>query len=375
MKVLYLSNKEVPYRTAFFNQLARHVDLTVTYDTRHSGNRDSEWATSEKRAPGLKVVYLPHSKMTRLGSLHRLLKPYMGGGIVVVGCVNTFTGVSAIAICRMLGIPYLINLDGEIFLGSGAKSALKKAILSGATGYLTAGHAAARSIAGIVGDAPVFPYSFSSLSASEIKQNKSRRNKTGLPDLNSPVLVVGQYEEYKGLDIALEAARADRSISYIFVGMGSRTAQFVSRFNITESDSNITVIPFLQKKELTDMYLRSSMLLLPSRQECWGLVVNEAASLGTPIVSTRGSGSAVEFLETDYPQFLVAPGNSPALLEAVRNVRCMSKGDLRRYSDFLTKRGSQFSIDQSVAEHIAAFESLAGTKNHDFKPNSTICRL
>lgn len=363
-KVLYLTNKEVPYRVAFFNLLSHDADLEVVYDSRDSGDRNKEWAKSIPATDGLKVSYLPGNKLVRLGTLYRRLKSF-ADGIIIVGCVNTFTGISAIAICRMLNLRYLINLDGEIFFGKGIKAALKKAVLTGASGYLTAGKSVGRSIECIAETAPIFPYSFSSVSAAEVTRNIGLRNEAGLPDLKAPVLVVGQYAEYKGLDIALAAARADRSIPYIFIGTGGKTGQFISDFGISTEgdDNNISVIPFLQKKELTDMYLRCSMLLLPSRQECWGLVVNEAASLGTPIVSTRGSGSAVEFLADDYPSLLAEPGNPRSLLEAIRRVRNMTRDELRQYSGFLMKRASEFTIDKSVTEHLSSFNILTNTKS------------
>lgn len=362
MKVLYLSNKEVPYRVAFFNQLSNYVDLEVLYDSRDSGNRNNEWAKSIPATDSLTVSFLPSNKLARLNSLYRRLKSFTDG-IVIVGCVNTFTGLSAIAICRMLNLRYLINLDGEIFFGTGIKATLKKAALTGASGYLTAGKSAARSIKCIADNTPIFPYSFSSISAEELTHNINLRKKAGLPDLKAPVLVVGQYEEYKGLDIALEAARADRSIPYIFIGTGGKTEQFISDFGISTEgkDNNITVIPFMQKKELTEIYLRCSMLLLPSRKECWGLVVNEAASLGTPIVSTRGSGSAVDFLADDYPSLLATPGDPESLLEAIRKVRNMTQDELQRYSGFLIKRASEFTIDKSVTEHLSTFNILTNS--------------
>ncbi|MDE6304171.1 MAG: hypothetical protein K2M01_05030, partial [Paramuribaculum sp.] len=63
MKVLYLTNKEVPYRVAFFNLLSHDTDLEVVYDTRDSGNRNKEWAKSIPATDGLKVSFLPGNKL------------------------------------------------------------------------------------------------------------------------------------------------------------------------------------------------------------------------------------------------------------------------------------------------------------------------
>ena len=48
-KVLYLTNIEVPYRVRFFNELAKHCDLTVLYERERSANRNQAWAGSVLR--------------------------------------------------------------------------------------------------------------------------------------------------------------------------------------------------------------------------------------------------------------------------------------------------------------------------------------
>ena len=48
-EILYLTNIEVPYRVRFFNELARHCDLTVLYERECSANRDAAWASGNLR--------------------------------------------------------------------------------------------------------------------------------------------------------------------------------------------------------------------------------------------------------------------------------------------------------------------------------------
>lgn len=98
--------------------------------------------------------------------------------------------------------------------------------------------------------------------------------------------------------------------------MDFRTEQFIA--DMEGLPDNVEVVPFLQKSELETEYGRCRMMVLPSRQECWGLVINEAASFGCPIVSTWGSGAAIEIVSDNYPQFLAEPGNVESLCAAIR---------------------------------------------------------
>ena len=192
------------------------------------------------------------------------------------------------------------------------------------------------------------PYFFSSLNDVEIAGNARSKEKR-----EDYVLVVGQYFDYKGMDVAFRVAYMDNSIRYKFVGMGKRTELFLHEMgNMPE---NVEVIPFLQKTELEEEYRRCSLLLLPTRQECWGLVVNEAASFGTPIVSTCGSGAALEFIGDRYPQFLAKPGDASSLLECVR--KCL-KANNGEYSKYLKEVSKKYSIERSVDAHLKAFELI-----------------
>ena len=167
------------------------------------------------------------------------------------------------------------------------------------------------------------------------------------------VLVIGQYFDYKGMDVACQAACMDKSIRYKFVGMGKRTDLFFQEMG--NMPNNIEVIPFLQKKELEEEYKKCAMLVLPTRQECWGLVVNEAASFGTPIVSTWGSGAAVEFIGDTYPQYLAQPGDAESLLSCIH--RCQ-EDDCADYSDYLKNISKKYSIERNVVTHIQSFSIL-----------------
>jgi glycosyltransferase involved in cell wall biosynthesis len=111
---------------------------------------------------------------------------------------------------------------------------------------------------------------------------------------------------------------------------------------------NIEIIPFLQKEDLNNEYKRCALMLLPTRQESWGLVVNEAASFGTPIVSTYGSGAAVEFLSDKYTKYLAEPNDVDSLYSCVR--QCLADNSTE-YSKYLKAFSRNYSIERSVSLH------------------------
>lgn len=350
-KILYLTNIEVPYRVRFFNELAKQCDLTVLYERRKSANRNAAWSNAEEK--NYKTIFLDGTPIGNEYSFSlRIVKLVRQSyDAVIVGCYNSKSQIIAMQAMRLWGIPYIINLDGEPYIGQGIKATIKKLMLKGASAYIVAGNHAAESLqTAIKTNVPVRAYGFSSLSEQEVSEHATEAQNI---TRNNTVLVVGQYYDYKGMDIALEAARKDSSIPYTFVGMGSRTDLFLQEQG--DIPDNVTVIPFLQKKDLETLYKQCAILVLPSRQECWGLVINEAASFGMPIVSTDGSGAAVEYLSEKYHHFLAAANDADSLLSCIHT--CLGT-DNKGYSEYLVEKSRKYTIENCVEAHIKLLEEI-----------------
>ena len=348
--VLYVTNIEVPYKVKFFNQLSTKCDLTVLYERKESSNRDATWVNSIFKNYKIKCFdgdKIGNEFSFSISAIKCMLQKY---DVVILSCVNSPVQIMASLVLRLLKKKFYFSLDGELFVGkSKIKSTLKKFFVKGATMYLSAGEVSSDNLKMIVGDKPIIPYYFSSLTQAEILHNISSEE---LQERDDFILVIGQYFDYKGLDIAIQAARMDSSIKYKFVGMGKRTDMFINEQHVREL-KNVTVIPFLQKEELQNEYKKAKAVVLPSRQECWGLVVNEAASFGTPIISTRGSGAAVEFLEEQYSQYLAISGDVKSLYNAIVK---LIESDNSEYEKFLKNKSLDYSIEHMVDKHIEAFE-------------------
>ncbi|SFO26680.1 Glycosyl transferases group 1 [Pseudobutyrivibrio sp. UC1225] len=346
-KILYITNIEVPYKVKFFNQLAEKSELTVLYERQKSGNRNEEWSKSIDT--NYKKIYLnglnyKNENVISLSIFRYLSKKY---DEIIISCFNSPVQLMAMLYMRMMGMKYTLSFDGEIFVGeTGFKNKLKKFFIKGAEKYLTAGEVSAANIRKLVGNKSVYPYYFSSFDKTEIKSDVEQQ------DRDDYVLVVGQYFDYKGLDIAVKIAMLDQKIRYKFVGMGKRTNLFLSEQHVGDL-ANVEVISFLQKEDLNKAYKEAAVLLLPSRKECWGLVINEAASFGTPIISTEGSGAAVEFLSPQYEKYLFKSDDYKGILDGIREIL---GSDIRDYSEYLINKSRQYSIERMVESHVKALD-------------------
>lgn len=340
--VLYISNIEVPYRNEFFNLLSKKVNLTVLYERKVSSNRDKKWASSVKseyKKEYLKGIKIKKESVFSLSILKYIFsKKY---DKIIIGCYNSPSQILAILTMKLFRKKYILNFDGECFFeGKNLKSKLKRVLAKGADLYLIAGEKSANNLAKFVPSDKIYPYYFSSLSKKEIINNAKSVNK----NLNNTILVVGQFFEYKGLDIALEVARLNQNYKYKFVGSGNRSnllKKMVDEMNL----KNVEIIPFLQKKELYKEYQQCKFLLLTSRKECWGLVINEAASFGTPIIATSGVGAANEFLEYNKYSYVSKSCNPKDIYNILEK---NYNKNLDEYRKFLLEKSKKYNIEKSV---------------------------
>lgn len=346
-KVLYISNIEVPYRTLFFNELSKKCDLTVLYERRKSSNRNDKWVSSQKS--NFKVEYLDGINIKNEYSFSFKIRKYIYSDydVIIFGCYNSLVQMYATTLLKIHKKEFYINLDGEYFLeGSSLKSKIKRFFISGAKGYFIAGEKSGEKLKKTLKTDNVYPYYFSSLTENDLAKNSDDYLNNNQEDY---ILVVGQYFDYKGLDIALDVAEKLPNTKFKFVGMSSRVDLF-NELVKSKNVKNVEVIPFLDKQSLNNEYKNCKLLLLTSRKECWGLVINEAASFGCPIIASKYAGAAVEFLEDKYRHYLIDPFDINEIVTKIQSM--VGNNDLLNYKKHLINISKSYSIENSVKKYI-----------------------
>lgn len=349
-KVLYATAQIMPYRTKFFNLLTKYCDMMVLYDNCKNGERNAKWTHSISIHH--RCYFLNHKHIHQIFAwLEILFWVSKKWDVRIVGCINSKIEIVAILYMRLFHIPYVLNLDGETFFdGNGIKSRIKRFIARGAKAYLVAGEKSAYSLKKAIGSVPICIFNFSSLTEKELAEH--RQNSTLRKDY---ILVVGGYFPYKGLDVVLETAKLMPYITFKLVGSGKKSNLLIEKIN-SMNIKNVQVVPFLQSDGLYQEYKQCKLFVLPTVQECWGLVVNEAASFGTPIVSTWGSGAAVEFLSDEYSQFLAEPSDAVSLKEAI--AAYLKFNHKKEYANYLMNKSKDYSIEEMCRKHIQFINSM-----------------
>ncbi len=360
VKVLYCTATPSFYRTKFFDQLGRQTELTVLYEAKETKNRGGDYYSKVGNHSYHEIILADDIDQVKRFD-HRIVREVLNKAydVVIIGCFNSTNGVFAQMALALHRRAYLLNIDGEFF---GGKKTLKRMyrnwLIGRASGYVIAGEHTGKDLLPLVVDKPLQRYHFTSLTQDEVDKNaKEIRG----DQHKRTVLCVAQYLAYKGLDVLLRAAKKLPEVDFLIVGTHQRTELLVQ--NIKKlSLRNVRVLEYLPQNELIRAYSDCSCFVLPSRQECWGLVINEAASFGVPIVSTDGAGAALDILSPNYMRFLAKPGDADDLAAKLLECLSLQERDRRRYSEYLLNKSRDYTIENMVQEHLRALEDFVASR-------------
>ena len=142
------------------------------------------------------------------------------------------------------------------------------------------------------------------------------------PDL-PVILYVSKFERRKrpgDLLTAYARLRAEGiAAQLVLVGSGPLEGDLKRRV----IDANIpdVIFPgFLNQAELPAVYAASDLFVLPSVNEPWGLVVNEAMCAGLPIVLSEEIGCAADLVQDGVNGATFRAGDVTGLAEAMRPI-------------------------------------------------------
>ena len=361
MKILFLTNLPSPYRVRFFNELARYCDLTVIYEMTRSRERDEKWV--EQARDSYRVLFLRGIVTGADSAFSPGILRYLGKNrfdrIIICG-VSTPTQILAISWCRLLGIPYCLEGDGAFpGLGKGFREGVKTFLMENASlCFSTCRMLDAYYRAYGVAPERIVRYPFTSVDESEVlpepvspAEKAALRRDLGMTETRI-VLAVGQFIHRKGFDTLLEAARQLDDHTGIYLVGGEPTREYLQLRQNWNLD-RVHFVGFLTRQELARYYRAADVFVLPTREDIWGLVVNEAMAYGLPVVTTTRCNAGLELIRSGENGFLVEPEDPAALAQALEAVFA-SEGEAMPRSALETIRG--YTIEEMAKRHAALFQ-------------------
>lgn len=349
IRVTFVLQEPTPYRTPHLAAVAARpeLDVTVVYSARTVQRR--EWAIPQ---PSERTVYLEGVALpaTRLLQHDYALTPQvwplltrLRPDVVVVGGWSVMATQLAVAWARTHRVPYLLMSDNNLrearpLWVRAVKRIVLRAVVPQAAGWLvpgTLGREHMLAYGGRAARTTVFPLTIDvSRTAHDVDERRAGRSELrrrfGITGDALAVLHVGRLVPQKGVDVLVEAVAHAREttpeLHLLVAGSGPEEARLR---RLAESLGVPATFPgFLAAERLLDAYAAADVFCLLSRRETWGVVVNEAAAAGLPLVLSENVGASADLLVDGENGMLVRSGDPDSPAAAL--VRLARDAGLRR---------------------------------------------
>lgn len=362
MKILFTTNIPSPYRVDFFNELGKYCDLTVLFEAESAKDRDPKWKANDFvnfKAIFMKGIRVRNDQAFCPEVLKHVKAPDYD--VIVIGLYSSPTGMLAIQYLRAKKKPFILSSDGGIKkMDSGITHKIKAHFISSATMWLSTGRETTEYLVyyGALRE-KVFQYPFTSIWRKDLipqvispSEKALYRQKLGISEKNV-ILSVGQFIYRKGYDILLQACKDLEEDTGVYIVGGMPTEEYLAlkeKLNL----KHVYFIDFMQKDSLAEYYKAADLFVLPTREDIWGLVINEAMSYGLPVVTTEQCVAGTELVYSGENGYLVPSEDATRLFKAI-NKALANKDIFAKKSLELIQN---YTIEKMVQEHLEIFATM-----------------
>ncbi|HEX3455237.1 MAG TPA: glycosyltransferase family 4 protein [Gaiellaceae bacterium] len=330
-RVTFVSPEPTPYRAPLLDRIAAsgEIELTVVYAARTVAGRT--WTVEpEHRAVFLDGVTIPglHGALRHdypvTPGIWRVLGESAPDCVVVSGW-STFASQAALAWCRVRRVPYLLLVESH---DDGPKPGWRRrvketivpTVVGGADSVLVTGSLARDSVVSLGADPARVRVFANTVDVERFGDQSDRlsarrdelRTGFGLGQDDVAVVTVARLAPEKGIDVLLRAA-GERPVLVVGDGPERERLEALAR----DLGIRATFAGDRPLEGVLEVYVAADVFALLSSHEPWGVVVNEAAACGLPLVLSERVGAARDLLRDGENGFLVPAGDVDAAADAL----------------------------------------------------------
>lgn len=328
LDVVFVTNVPAPYKFSRFEALAAmdNINLTVYYANDETGrhrysSRDSDQYTTHHKH-SWKIAGSGVELLVDTWSLREFLT--ISADIFVIGGWNYTAAWSAIVAGRLRNVPTAI-VSANVSTGNGPTRWLIRQGIRCADAYFALSSTAADDLAALGADnADIFILP-NSTEISSFRSNLSAATQAEILskyhiDSRFLVLYVGNLEQEKGISDLIAATESLEDTCLMIVGDGPERAALQSESGGRVGDS-VVFTGWIDNSDLANYYAAADVFCLPTYGDTWGLVLNEALSCGTPVITTSAAGAVGDLVKHEENGLVVSPGNVTSLRRALNRLR------------------------------------------------------
>lgn len=350
IKVAFLNSHPIQYAAPLYAYLNRSTDIEafVFYlsDSSLRGYRDKGFDKNIQWDIDLLAGY-PHRFVGEAASqrtpdkFFSLVAPSIWNGVrtngldaLVLHGHNYAANHIALAAARTAGIPVFYRAETHLGLyRSPIKRTLRKYVLPAFFSQIdqflaigTANHEFYLAMGVPEDRICFFPYTvdnerFVNQSQLAPEERFAARDRLGLSPDRPAILFVSKLTRRKHPDHALEAAqhlaREGVALDLVIAGSGEMEAELKRRV-AADGPLNTIFTGFINQREMPRLFAACDILVLPSENEPWGLIVNEAMCCGLPVVASAEIGSVRDLVVSGENGATFAARDVKGLTDALR---------------------------------------------------------
>lgn len=315
IKIVIISNIPAPYRVAFFEYIAKHLqqyEITILYSARQQQNR--EWSIEGeklqnsvflksktiriKRRYDDKYIQIPYNLTTELNKIVP--------DIVVVSEYNPVS-IRAMHWCKTHHKKYISWTDGTLYAERNInflQRLSRKFIIQKADAYLASSSKSREAqIAYGANEKKCFISSLTVDIDQYLIEGKNREGKR--------LLLVGSLIQRKGIDLLLKAlVHVEQAYELHIVGEGPEREALKMQIEALQLGNKVIFHGFQQGDALRDIYAESDIFILPTREDCFGLVILEAMCAGLPVISSKYADGAYDLVVEGETGHIIDPNQA-----------------------------------------------------------------
>jgi len=373
VKVTIVHNTIAPYRHPLFEQLSKTVDLMVYYcSIRHSSRKWDLWP----RNYNYKWKILPRIPIrTPIGGLlfnptivEEIIKdrPHV---IIIGGYVDPTMWLTFI-MSKILKIPVVYWTEGikepKSILGMIIRP-LRMLFVKKASAVVVPGKLSRSYVISLGANAEkvfIAPNTIDNelfvKTSDKYRRHKNQlKNQLGFRD-KVIILCVAQLIERKGIKYLLQAyskiEQEYKNVALLICGSGPLKTSLKELANKLEIQNFKIVKSGLSLEQLVKLYSASDIFVLPTLEDVWGFVINEAMACGLPVVSTKNAQAALEMIRDGENGYIIKVPDSDQLYYALKSL--IQNSTLRREMGEKSRKivVKEFSVSAMVEGFLSAIE-------------------
>lgn len=312
MNIVIITNIPSPYRVDLFNYLNENYDfdITILYSSTNEDNR--KWEVGRithnykvlnsktiklKSKLDYKYIHIPSDIIYTLNKI----KPD-----IIVGSEYNPTVLLAYYWCRLKKKKFVSWSDGTLNSErdiNAIQKLIRKSICKNADSLIASSSKTreAQMFYGANKEKIVVSYLTVDINKYIVKREKNNDNS---------ITFVGRLVKTKGIDLLIDAiAELKCNYKLNIIGDGPEYENIKNQCILLGIDDKVTLYGNMSREFIVKMYSKSRIMVLPSRKECFGLVITEAMCAGLPIISSKYVDGSYDLIINEKNGFIIDPYN------------------------------------------------------------------